>query len=79
MCTYLTLHARTLSNVRYVPGIALSLFMYASFELHFFAPRRLRVPHVRRLCMVAGVAAEVMMAAALVYRLMEAKTSTSFT
>jgi hypothetical protein len=69
LSTYLTLHAARLSNVRYLPGITLALFMYASFEIHFFAPPGLRLPHVRKLSMVGGIVAELAMAAALIWRL----------
>ena len=70
MSTWLTLRAPALSNVRYVPGVACMLFIYATLELHFFGPRRVQALGVRKLGIGIGVASELIMAAALAWRLL---------
>lgn len=66
MSTELTWRASHLSNVRYFPGLALSLFIHASLELDFFAPLAIRAWPVRRVALLLGIAGELVMAAALV-------------
>jgi hypothetical protein len=69
MSTLLSLQATTLSNVRYVPGIALMLLIQATLELQFFGPPRMRGWPLRRAGIVVGVAAELTLAGALLQRL----------
>ncbi len=65
-CLWLTVHATTLSNVRYLPGVALALFVYASLELRFFGPRPIRAMNLRRLGIILGIASELALATTLV-------------
>lgn len=69
MSIELTLRAGTLSNVRYLPGIVLSLFIHASLEIHFFGPAAIQAWPVRRVALVLGIAGELAMAAALVWHI----------
>lgn len=71
MSAWLTFHATTLANVRYLPGIALSLFVYAALEIHFFGPHRLQRLNVRRLGIWLGITAELALAACLVRHLLQ--------
>ncbi len=69
MSTELTLHAENLSNVRYLPGIALTFFIHSSFEIHFFGPPQIQAWAVRRVALVLGIVGELVMAAALVWHI----------
>jgi hypothetical protein len=62
----LSLRAESLTNVRYLPGLALSLFLHSSLEIQFFGPSAVRAWPVRRVALVVGVAGELIMAAALI-------------
>ena len=64
--TALSLRAENLSNIRYLPGIALSLFIHSSLEVHFFGPSAIRAWPVRRVALILGIAGELVMAAALI-------------
>jgi len=67
--TELSLRAGDLRNVRYLPGVALALFIHASHEIHFFGPSAIQAWPVRRIALVLGVAGELAMAAALVWHI----------
>ncbi len=69
MSTELSLRAGNLSNVRYLPGIVLSLFIHASLEIHFFGPAAIQAWPVRRVALLLGIAGELVMAAALVWHI----------
>jgi hypothetical protein len=69
MSTSLSLSATELSNVRYVPGIALMLLIQASLELHLFGPGWAQRLPLRRVGLVLGLAGELIMAGALLQRL----------
>jgi hypothetical protein len=69
MNLWLVIHADRLNDVRYVPGLVLSLLTYASLQLEFVGPPRLRGLRVRRLGILVGGASEVAMAGVLLWRL----------
>ena len=69
MSTALTLRAENLSNVRYLPGIALTLFIHASFEIQFFGPVAIQGWPVRRVALSLGIVGELVMAGALVWHI----------
>jgi hypothetical protein len=66
---WLTLHAPTLSNIRYVPGIALSVLTYSAIEIGFFFPATQPRPGFRKLGIALGAIGELALGAALVWRL----------
>jgi hypothetical protein len=69
MSTWLSLQSPLLSNVRYVPGIALMLLIQATLELHLFGPAPLRRWPMRRAGLVIGIVGELAMAGGLLQRL----------
>lgn len=69
--TWLAARATTLSNVRWLPGLFLMLFLYSSFEIQFFGPGFVRRLPVRRLALVLGIASELSLSAALVWHLLK--------
>jgi hypothetical protein len=69
MNMWLTIHADRVSDVRYVPGLVLSLLTYASLQLEFVGPPSLRRLRVKRLGILLGAASETSMAALFLWRL----------
>lgn len=62
--------ARTpLVSFRYLPGLTLCLFVYASMQVEFMGPRSWRVVRPRRIGVALGIASELAMAACLLSRL----------
>jgi hypothetical protein len=64
--------APALVNFRYVPGVALSLLTYASIQVEFFGPPAVRRLRPRRIGIATGIVVEVVLAGALVFRLVGA-------
>jgi hypothetical protein len=70
MSISLTIHADSMSDVRYAPGLVLSLLTYASLQLEFVGPLSLRRLGIKRLGILLGAICEASMAGFFFWRLL---------